>query len=204
MSHLWKLEDGVKKKHERKHDLYDYFRKIESISIESRKGLAELIYGNHSFTVFRVPRLQRGKLFSLRGKWILMCGYGASRGGRYLKVFKLRSKPHTQLFERMAKLRDYCQRVEYYEEMEDYYKELKVERLRKKNQLDQGYIFSPLLVNIHQSRRLVKNVISKLLFQVIGPTEQRQGAIMSTSTNVKVAVNYPTLKKIKRNSRCLY
>ena len=38
----------------------------------------------------------------------------------------------------------------------------------------------------------------KLLFQVIGPTEQRQGAIMWTSTNVKVAVNYPTLKKIKR------
>ena len=33
-----------KEKHERKHDLYDYFRKIESISIESRKGLAELIY----------------------------------------------------------------------------------------------------------------------------------------------------------------
>ena len=121
-----------KEKHERKHDLYDYFRKIESISIESRKGLAELIYGNHSFTVFRVPRLQRGKLFSLRGKWILMCGYGASRGGRYLKVFRLRSKPHAQLFERMAKLRDYCQQEEYYEEMEDYYKELKVERLRKK------------------------------------------------------------------------
>ena len=89
-----------------------------------------------------------------------MCGYGASRGGRYLKVFRLRSKPHALLFERMAKLRDYCQREEYYEEMEDYYKELKVERLRKKNQLDQGYIFSPLLVNIHQSKRLVKNVIS--------------------------------------------
>ena len=93
----------------------------------------------------------------------------------------------------MAKLRDYCQREEYYEDMEDYYKELKVKRLRKKEPVESGYIFSSLISQYSPIKALVKNVISKLLFQVIIKSYRtKQGAIMWTITNVKVAVNCPS------------
>ena len=130
-------------KHERKHDLYDYFRKIDSISIQSKKdGLAALIEGNNSFTVFRVPRLQRGKMFSLRGKWVLMSGAGGFRGGKCLEVFKLRSKPSDELFHKMSKLYGYCQNEDYYEELEEYYSQIEIERSKKDRKKPRIYILA--------------------------------------------------------------
>ena len=145
-------------KHERKHDLYDYFRKIDSISIQSKKdGLAALIEGNNSFTVFRVPRLQRGKMFSLRGKWVLMSGAGGFRGGKCLEVFKLRSKPSDELFHKMSKLYGYCQNEDYYEELEQYYSQIEIERSEKDRKKPRIYIYWLLLVNTLQLKPLVQN-----------------------------------------------
>ena len=138
-----KIGGWCNEKHDRKHDIYDYLRGIETISIQSTKhGLATMIDGNHSFTVFKVPRLKRGKLYALRGKWVLMRGDGRYWGNSYLEVFKLRSKPPSDVFDRMSSLYGYCQNEEHYEEMEDYYKEVEIERTRKDRRKPRIYVLA--------------------------------------------------------------
>ena len=137
------IDRWCSEKHDRKRELYAYFRQVESISIQSKKdGLASLIDGNNSFTVFRVPRLQRGKIFGLRGKWILMCGAGGFRGGICLEVFKLRSKPSDELFDKMRSLYGYCSNVDYYEEQEDFYRQMEIERSREIDKKPRVYILA--------------------------------------------------------------
>ena len=130
-------------KHIRKNHLYAYFRQVESISIQSKKdGLARLINGNNSFTVFKVPRLQRGKIFGLRGKWVLMCGVGGFRGGRCLEIFKLRSKPSDELFGKMSRLYGYCPNANFYEEQENLYEQMEIERSRTNEKRPRVYILA--------------------------------------------------------------
>ena len=117
-------------KHDRKHEIYEYLRGIETISIQSKDhGLATMIDGNHSFTVFKVPRLQRGKLYALRGKWVLLRGAGRFWGGSYLEVFKLRSKPPSDVFEEMNSLHGYVGNEDYHIRIEEHYLELEEEKV---------------------------------------------------------------------------
>ena len=125
-----KIDNWCREKHEKKNDLYNYLNGIECITINSKKhGLASLVEGNHSFTVFKVPRLQRGKLFPLRGKWVFMRVLETFWGGCFLEVFNLKCKPSAKLFEEMNFLHGYVGNEDYHIRIEEHYLELEEEKV---------------------------------------------------------------------------
>ena len=94
----------TKKKHEKYNDLQNYLKKVQFISIIShRDSNTTKCTFTHSFTIFKVPLNQRGKMIPLRGKWVLMrCDY-RYKFHNYLEVYKLRKAPSQKLIDTISK-----------------------------------------------------------------------------------------------------
>ena len=111
----------TKIKRKRSAALINYINSLDSIRIMSkRNSTAFLVPELYSFTVFKVPHTQTGKMINLRGEWVLLRCDHREMSDYYLRVFRLNEKPSKKLLRRLKdcfRYKDWSDYFNYTEEL---------------------------------------------------------------------------------------